>query len=97
MCKLFWGVELESLALSIKFMGLYGTILLLFALIIVGDLQGQSLRSSYVNTDIYFYHFSLRLLHGIKQTTQPKDKMLLLTLINQKVCTIYATFKLKFT
>lgn len=22
MCKLFWGVELESLALSIKFMGL---------------------------------------------------------------------------
>ena len=50
MCKLFWGVELESLALSIKFMGLYGTlwdfmglygtILLLFALIIVGDLQG---------------------------------------------------------
>lgn len=44
-----------------------------------------------------FYHFSFRLLHGIKQTTQPKDKMLLLTLINQKVCTIYATFKLKFT
>lgn len=75
MCKLFWGVELESLALSIKFMGLYGTILLLFALIIVGDLQGWSLHSSYVNTDIYFLPLFLKVTAWNKTdyTTKRQD------------------------